>query len=353
MKRVMALCSWKTLKRLWLTLPVIALLLFYVTSSYGAELPERSLTLSDSKAGATATYLLGFTIPSPETLGSIKLQFCANDPIIGGSCTAPSGFNSANVVLTNQTGATGFSVSPSGTNANTVLLTRAPLLALAVPVSYTLATIVNPSTVATFFGRIQTFATSDGSGSETDQGGVAMSINNAVQINATVPPYLLFCGGISISGLNCSNVSGSYINFGDLTSSATSSGQSQLLAATNAQSGYGVQVYGSTMTSGNNIINAISPRDVSRPNTVQFGLNLVANQTPLVGEDPAGPGSAQPTSGYGLANWFQFNSGDTIANVTGPDLNRQFTVSYVVNVPSNQPPGVYASTLTYVCLANF
>jgi hypothetical protein len=29
------------------------------------------------------------------------------------------------------------------------------------------------------------------------------------------------------------------------------------------------------------------------------------------------------------------------------------TVSYLVNVPSNQPPGVYATTITYVATVQF
>jgi len=174
-----------------------------------------------------------------------------------------------------------------------------------------------------------------------------------VQISTTVPPYLLFCGGVVIGGFDCAAASGSYINFGNLASSSTASATSQLLSATNAASGFAITVFGSTMTSGNNIINALNTRDVSRTGVPQFGMNLVANLTPAVGNDPQGAGTAAPTANYGLADFFKFTSGDTIATTASVDDFRKLTASYVINIPVGQPIGVYSTTLTYVCLANF
>ncbi len=93
--------------------------------------------MSDSGAGATAKYILSFTIPASETLGSVELQFCSNDPIIGDSCSVPSGFDISGATLSSQSGETGFSILSSGTNANTIVITRPASLAAAIPVSYT------------------------------------------------------------------------------------------------------------------------------------------------------------------------------------------------------------------------
>src|SRR3981081_412770 len=110
--------------RLIITALLIVVGLFYAAHVYGDVLPQRSLQLSDSQTSVTATYKLNFMIPASETLGSIKLQICANDPIFNDPCTAPTGFDISGAVLSAQSGATGFSVSPSGTNANTLVLTR-------------------------------------------------------------------------------------------------------------------------------------------------------------------------------------------------------------------------------------
>ena len=340
------------LYRLGIVALLVVIGLFYFSRVYGDDLPLRSLLVSDNSVGATATYTLSFTVPNPETLGSIQLLICANDPLFQDPCTVPPGFDISHATLSSQSGETGFVISP-GTNANTLILTRVPVTASVGAVRYTLTGVINPSANGTYYGRLQTFASTDASGAENDHGGLAFSMNGPVSVHVTVPPYLLFCTGIIITGLRCDTASGNYINFGDFSSTTTSRAQSQMLLATNAQSGYGVQVYGSTLTSGNNIITALANRDVSRPGTSQFGLNLVANQTPSVGMDPAGPGSATPASAYDLPNWYKFSSGDTIASVAAADSYRQLTVSYMVNIPGSQPVGAYVATLTFVCLANF
>ena len=341
--------------RLLVIVPLLIVGLFYFlfSSAYGALLPQRSLLLSNDETSASVNYQLGFNLPASETLGSIKLQICANDPLFVDPCVAPAGFNIAAATLSAQSGETGFAILPSGTNANTVVLTRAPSATAATSVVYTFGNVVNPSSEGSYYGRLQTFASSDASGAENDHGGLSFSINSPVQISTTVPPYLLFCAGVTISGYDCTTASGSYVNFGNLTSAATSSADTQMITATNAANGFTMRVYGTTMTSGNNVINAMAVPDVSRPGVSQFGLNLVANATPQVGQDPQGAGSAAPTIGYNQPDWFKFGSGDAILSAPTADDYKKLTASYILNIPTGQPVGVYATTLTYVCLANF
>lgn len=330
-------------------------LLFFYSRAYGAAvLTNRSLQFSDNRPSHVATYQLSFTIPAAETLGSIELQVCTNSSLEGDPCTAPPGFDISSAVLSNQSGEAGFTILASATNANTIVLTRAP--SGTIPgdvVSYTFDNITNPSGTGSFFGRIATFASTDATGASNDFGGLAMSINQEVDINTVVPPYLLFCSGIAITGFDCSTASGDYVNFGNLSSASTATATTQMVTATNASNGYVMQVYGTTMTSGNNVIAAIANPDVSRPGTAQFGLNLVANMTPAIGTDPQGPGSAAALSGYNQPDFFKFASGDSIASTITSDDFRKFTSSYILNIPAGQPIGVYATTLTFVSLANF
>src|SRR5579883_3103024 len=65
------------------------------TPAYGDTLPERSLLLSTSQAGANGIYQLQFNLPASETLGSIKLEFCANDPLFSNPCVTPGGLDVA------------------------------------------------------------------------------------------------------------------------------------------------------------------------------------------------------------------------------------------------------------------
>lgn len=317
-----------------------------------AQLLTRSLTLSDSGGNAhNVNYLLGFNLSTGGTLGSIEIQFCANTSIVGDPCVAPWGFDALNVTVSNETGNAGFLVSPNST-VNDVILSRPPAAAATGPSSYTLGNIINPADFGSYYARVLTYPTTDATGPATDSGGLAFAINHNISVSATVPPYLLFCSGVTIGGFDCSAASGNYIDFGQLTPDHASAAVTQLLAATNAQGGYNIHVNGTTLTSGNNVITAMSGQ-TSQPGQSQFGMNLRANLVPQVGQDAQGPGAGAATAGYASQNHYRFAGGDAIAASSFADDWRKYTISYIVNINKDQPGGVYVATMTYVCLANF
>jgi hypothetical protein len=316
--------------------------------------PQRAIKISTSDPSAVATYEVSFTTASAGNLGSIRIQFCSNDPFPGTPCTPPADINLLASTLSDQTGEIGFSIDPSST-INNVLLSRVPVPTVAgTAVSYTFDGAINTSEIGTQFVRLQTFATSDGTGPASDYGGLAYAIGvEKFAISAEVPPFLLFCSGVVINDNFCNSVTGDYINFGNLSSGSASSATSELLVTTNGESGYTTQLSGNTMTSGTNTIAAMVADDVSRPGTQQFGLNLRANATPAVGVDPVGPGLGQPTADYNIPNEYRFASGEIIAGGSQPEDTRKYTVSYIVNIAAGQPIGIYVTTVTYITLANF
>jgi hypothetical protein len=241
----------------------------------------------------------------------------------------------------------------TGTAANEIILTRTAATPVPGPVTYTFDGIVNPSAAGPYYVRIETFLTEDATGADTDFGGLAYSINNELQISTTVPPFLLFCSGVTISGTDCNTASGDYINFGELSSNTARSGSTQMVIATNAMFGYSLTINGTTMLSGTNVIPALAANDVSRPGTGQFGVNLRNNSDPNIGADPSGIGSGVVTANYSIPNRYRFVSGEQIATSSTTDAYRKYTVSYVVNVAKGQAPGIYVSTITYICLATF
>jgi hypothetical protein len=262
------------------------------------------------------------------------------------------GFDLSAATLNAQTGITDFTISPLST-ANELILTRAPDVVPAGSVSYTLDTVINPTPTATYFVRVETFASDDATGSNIDSGGLAYYINTPLNLNATVPPFLLFCVGTNIPAFDCSTATGDFIDFGELSSTGSKTGHTQMLIATNVDTGYTISVQGTTLTSGTNVINALSSNDVSKPGVSQFGLNLRANNTPNTGTNPQGPGLGTYTGNYGQRDFFRFNNGEVIASGTNPEDYRRYTTTYLVNITKNQPAGIYVSTMTYVALANF
>lgn len=318
---------------------------------FAANLTARSVAISNSTPGANTTQKIKFTIPSVSNIGSIRFEYCTNSPSLSDTCSAPAGFSASSASLTNQTGETGFIISPTST-ANKIILTRPSVPNSAVPVSYTFANITNPSaTNSTVYVRIATFPSINASGSFTDEGSVAFSTAANLSVTGYVPPYLTFCTGVTVA-LNCSSTQGSFLNFGELVTSQPRFLSSQFSVATNDPGGYSTTVSGPTMTSGNNPINAMSSPAPSQAGSSQFGMNLRANTNPPVGSDPAGVGSGAIAAGFNTPNQFYFKNQVATSAVNSTDFNA-FTVSYIVNVGGNQPPGIYSTTLTYIASAAF
>ena len=338
-----------------MSLLILVIALQFGSVSYGAipDFFNRSDQLSTSAAGATARNVISFTITDTSSpVGSLEFQFCVDSPLPLASCAPPTGLNASGVILASQSGNTGFSVASNST-ANAVILTRSPSNPTSVLNTYELDNIVNPAAAETYYLRIYMYSSTDASGGYLQYGGVALSTTSALTVSTIVPPYLKFCAAIAITQFNCATSSGYIVNLGNLSASKPSFGTAQFTTATNAQNGFSVTVTGTTMTSGNNIIPNLSTPTPSLIGSSQFGINLRNNSVLGFGADPVGPGVGQITTNYNQPNLYTYNNGDVVVTASTPSDNQTFTVSYLVNVDKIQPPGQYATTITYVCLANF
>jgi hypothetical protein len=317
-------------------------------SAHAFELSNRTLEIKTSIGGATTQHILSFNFEDPETIGSLDLQYCTS-PVEAIACTPPPGLNAASAVLSAQSGETGFTILSQ--NANEIVLSRAPSTTGLQLNSYTFDNVVNPSNKGPFFLRINTYASTDATGPKIDFGGTAGSITQSISISAEVPPILQFCVGITIQGF-CTIVDGTFLDLGVLTSTRAAVGTSRFQAYTNAEFGYSVRVTGTTITSGNNVINALASPTPSSPGTRQFGINLRANTQPAVGADPIS-GNGVIAANYVIPNRYTYNDGDVL--VTNPGIGdfETYTVTYLVNIIDNQTPGIYNTILTYFCTANF
>lgn len=340
----------------------VVLVLFFSTvapvlwfsSANAALLDLRSVKISDNSVSATnVTYDYNFNIHTTGPVGSMTFEVCSNYLFeTTDTCTVPPGFSSRGAALNTSTGVTDFTLEPSVTDSKLLLTRPAATSVNAQPVSYEFTGITNPSNIGSYYVHIATFASTDGSGPEVDYGNVVFAINDSIAITTEVPPYLMFCVGITIDGFNCGTAQGGILDFGELSTRITRAATSQMLASTNAPYGYSVTLAGSTMTAGNNVIPAMTGGP-SLLGVSQFGLNARANTVPAVGLEPDGGGITMPSAPYNTPNQYRFVSGDTIMTNDHPDDYRKMTVSYIVNRDVNQAPGHYVATISYICLANF
>lgn len=322
-----------------------------------AQITARKVTLSSSSAAAsnaTTTYTFNFTVPSATVLQSFQAQVCTT---ASGACTTPTGFANSSSTLasqpTNLGDATGWTVSTATAGSLRISKTgnvAAPTGAQTV----VFGNVQNPTTAnTTFYARVSTFSDAAWT-TAVDTGTVAASTATQINLSATVGETLTFCAAVSgVTTSSCSGATGSDVTFPTLSSSAHSTGLSQLGVGTNASSGFAITVNGATLTSGANTISALATQTTAAFGGEQFGLNLVSNTAPVVGVTVDGAGTANPTANYNTINQFRFVTGDVIASKAGSDLFRRFHVSYLANIDAATEAGTYTATMNYIATATF
>lgn len=326
----------------------------YVTQRAEAlRFTDRSLYINSSIPGKTTFYTITFTYPTNSSVGSVRMLFC-KEAIPALPCDPPAGLNVSNAVLSTQTGATGFTLTSQTTNS---LVISRPAIPTGITESkYTFTNVVNPTEEGTFYVRLNSYTSTDASGPFIDFGSVASSVQGEIGLHTHIPPILIFCAGKEIPTLSCADIIGpNEEHFGDFDPTSPLTTKNDLMAYTNVRTGYTITYAGRTLTSGIYELPAIvGDPQVSIPGKAQFGINLAVNTDPAIGDVPAGPGTnATVNSDYTTPDLFQFNPGEILVTSDDVTLNRRFTVSYIINTPPDQHPGVYSTTVTYICTTNF
>ena len=360
-----------------------SILLTNSNTAGAAQINDRSLQLltgasgdGGSLPGGTVNHRFEFKLGSAHSIGSIKVEYCTVASVV--ACVSPTGLDASPATFGSETGSsvTGFSMGTKTTNS--LILTRVPAAAAAnATVVVQANNIKNPTTPnETFFARITTYSSNNGTGAAIDNGSVAASTANPIQLTGVMPESLIFCTGATILAPgnipDCSTATAGNIEFNQLFSPTdTATASSQMAASTNALYGYVITVNGPSLTSGSSIIPRLAPNLADAPvapqrGLSQFGMNLKANTTttsavPVGAEVTLAPNGddlrGQVTPNYGVVDNFKYVSGDAVARGdnggAGPTNAQLYTSSYIVNAAGNLLAGTYTTTLTYVCTPTF
>lgn len=332
---------------------LLAVLIFVSPAAASTRFETRGLYMNSSRPGVTTSYTVSLRYMTPADVGSVDMLFC-EDPIPYMPCVTPPGLDVSHATLSSQSGETGFTIGSQSTNH--VVLSRTPTMISSPDVSsYIFDGVVNPtSTTQAFSIRLKSLGSTDGSGPQIDFGSVRGQVTNDIVIETQVPPMLIFCAARVVYD-NCGGTDDNYYtDMGQLSPNSTLTAQSQMAVGTNATAGFAITVDGGTMAAGTSTIPASSVPSQSMPGTNQFGINLVENNTPSVGSDPAGTwANAIPSPGYSIPNRFMYHPGDVIAYSPNVSLMKKFTISYIVNSAPTLRAGVYTTTITYIASGRF
>lgn len=304
-------------------------------------------------ANEVTTYKLSMRYMTPAPVGSVDMLFCM-DPIPHHACVAPPGLDVSNAILSSQLGEAGFSIQSQ--TANHIVLTRTPtMIAPNQLSSYEFTNITNPDETGEAFSiRLRSHTSTNATGPQIDWGSVRGEVSQGIYIETQVPPILEFCLAEVVDAHCAVSNNNYYTDMGQLAADQTLTAQSQMIVGTNATAGFSITVHGNAMAAGTSIIESLDNPTPSIKGVNQFGINLVANNTPNVGSNPDGTwANAVASPDYGTPDLFKFVDGDEVAYSPNVSLSKRFTISYIVNASPDLRPGTYTTTVTFVASGRF
>ena len=137
-------------------------------------------------------------------------------------------------------------------------------------------------------------------------------------------------------------------DLGELKATKTSSKTLTVKVRNYMSGGYGLKITGTPPSIGEHALETLKKPTESETGTEQFGINVVANTTPAIGEDPAQKldnpemvGTVQPD--YAQADKFMYRDGDIFALSRSNSSQTDYTLSMIINVSNSTPVGHYTS----------
>jgi hypothetical protein len=175
--------------------------------------------------------------------------------------------------------------------------------------------------------------------------------------------YNAFAGPISPSEEYLElNVTAGTTDLGTINTTTTGSGVSSFYVRTYINGGYVVKTMSNPPTNGSKTLTGMAALAASSQGTEQFGINLVANTSPIAqGTAP----SKQPNStfangiaatGYDTTNQYKYVVGDTIAqsDTVGRAWGQtNYTISYIANASPVTVGGLFSMVHDIVCLPTY
>jgi len=386
-----------------LTIVITAVSLLPGFAAANGQVTSRSIKLSDSSAGATATYSVQFSTTGVTAIGGIIVDICDDTPIYGSiACTYPAGFNWALAPSLTVVGGMGGGTwvaagltGGGGANYQTLKLTNttAPqATAPGTPVNFTISGVINPTAAAShsYYARIVTFDTLANTANYTtagtvrtaapagvvDYGGVALSTAVPISVTAKVMETMQFCTSAAAPTATCGGTSVPAVTLGHgsplmLDSSAIDTQTVYSQISTNATNGYAIRMRSNNACGGLSKdggttcpLPAINSGGASPflmvAGTAAFGMHATAGT-----QVPSGALTNSVTATYaGAGSNYAFDTTTALDNVTATygdtvvtngsvasSVNNSYT--FAATAAAVTPAGIYIANETMIATGTF
>lgn len=148
------------------------------------------------------------------------------------------------------------------------------------------------------------------------------------------------------------------VNFGVLDSETTATGTANVQVRTYLANGYNMVIAGTAPKINAHTLDTSVFSEASAPGTEQFGINLVDNASPDIGDDPEQvPDSSFsfgfPNGNYSVADEFMYQDGAIVASSNSSSGQTNYTLSFIANIANDTPAGIYTTDLSVVVISQF
>lgn len=160
-------------------------------------------------------------------------------------------------------------------------------------------------------------------------------------------------------------VNTSSINLGTLSTTVATTATATFSVLNYTSYGYVVSMVGSTPSNSGHALTALATDTASANGVEQFGVNAVANTSPVsVGANPVQDISGSTTFGFGRAgtgagtpyaqaNLYRYVAGETIASAPKSSGITNYTMTMMTNISLLTPGGKYSGPMTLICTGTY
>ena len=369
---------------------VLALSIFqnlFFRSVSAASLTSKSIQMSTATPSATSVkYKVTFTNPTGSA-NSLVIDFCSGSPIVGATCTTPTGMGAGSSItyVSGQAGGTNWGTPVFSAGQVKIPNNTGTAMSAGGTQVFEVNGITNPSTTGVFYARIYTFSNNTygtyssaaSPGNYLDSGGLALSTNAVITITATVQEVLVFCvdGATTSAAVTCPTPTSPNLTLGSGTPavigvSGPFTGSIFSHLQTNASSGVSINLkttganatcaglYNSANTASCAIpgvgatANALTTSPTA-PSTGSFGVKAVQ-----LTDGTGATGTLTSTSPYDTANYAMKTAvygtyGDTLASSTSAAYYKNTQYTFAAVSAAGVPAGTYTNTFDLIATGNF
>lgn len=345
-----------------------------------AQLTSRSIVMSTSSIGATGVeYDTTFTTSA--AMQSFVVNFCTVSPLMEAACTRPTG------MVTSGVSSLTAGWTASSTTAGEVKVTHTSSQSAGV-INVELSGITNPTGAAgTFYARITTYSDATYGdytdvtdvGTPVDNGGVALSTTEDIEVSAAVLETLTFCvqNDTVTPTADCANAGSNLPNLtlGSGTPPALSSSNVDTEGAyfqisTNASGTTTIRMVNGAASGGlNSGSNSIPPVDnAATPAAIVAGTPNFGMRVGTPADAVGGSGAASVAGATTYASATNYNMlldatasgngvdspyGSTIATATGGVDSVNVPLTFAATISPTTPAGLYTANISLIASSSY